>query len=155
MVVSVERVDRVGQLQTEVFVSVESPGLGNESDRQIPPEPPVASFVGLGQRRAGNRLAEPEMVERLGFGIQTRFDIAQTLSPSHLCKGHGRELLATAEVANAIVRVGTLRTAFQCLAVHLIEHLRENEAARVHEPTASRTARWSSNPSPSFHFSTC
>jgi hypothetical protein len=155
MVVSVERVDRVGQLQPEVFMSVESPGLGNEANRKIPPEPPVASFVGVGQRRAGDRLAESQMIERLGFGIQTRLDIAQTFSPCHLCKNHGRELLATSKVANAIVRVVTLRTAFQCLAVYLIEHLRENEAARVHESTASRTARWSSNPSPSFCFSTC
>jgi hypothetical protein len=155
MVVSVQRVDRVGQLQTEVLVSVESPGLGNESDRQIPPEPPVARFVGVGQRRAGNRFAEAEMVERLGLGIQTGLDIAQPFSPSQLCKDHGRELLTTSEVANAIVRMVTLRTAVQCLAVHLIEHLRENKAARVHKPTASRTARWSSNPSRPFRFSTC
>lgn len=95
------------------------------------------------------------MVERLGFGIQTRLDSAQPFSPSQLCKDHGRDLLTTADVANPIVGVVTLRTAFQGLTVHLIEYLRENKAASVHKPTASRTARWSSDPSRPFRFLSC
>ena len=74
------------------------------------------------------------MVERLGPGVQTGRDVAKPLAPCQLSKGHADELLTTAEMLDATLSVIALDQPRQCLAIHKIENLRKDVAARIHGP---------------------
>ena len=50
--------DGIGQVQPQFFVDVQRPRLGDEPLGQRRMDTPVAPFVGIGPRRAPDRLAE-------------------------------------------------------------------------------------------------
>ena len=56
----VQGVDGIGQVQPRFFVDVQRPRLGDEPLGQRRMDTPVAPFVGIGQRRAPDRLAEAQ-----------------------------------------------------------------------------------------------
>ena len=56
-------VDGIGQVQPQFFVDVQRPRLGDEPLGQRRMDTPVAPFVGIGQRRAPDRLAEAHVIE--------------------------------------------------------------------------------------------
>ena len=59
----VQGVDGIGQVQPQFFVDVQRPRLGDEPLGQRRMDTPVAPFVGIGQRRAPDRLAEAHVIE--------------------------------------------------------------------------------------------
>jgi hypothetical protein len=59
----VERIDRVGEVETQILVDVQSPRLADQSLGQLCVNAPVARLVGIGQRRAPHRIAEAHGIE--------------------------------------------------------------------------------------------
>jgi len=143
----VQRVGRVRQFQAELFPGVERAGAAQEALGQRFPHPPISPFIGLGQSRFGHRLAEAQVIEGLGPGIQAGGDIAQAFPPGQLRKGHGDELLAAAKVPDARLGSVPLNETIQGLAMKEIEDLRKNEAAGVHRLGACPNAHRASNAS--------
>jgi hypothetical protein len=72
----VERIDRVGEVETQILVDLQSPRLADQSLGQLRVNAPVARLVGIGQRRAPHRIAEAHGIElaffRLRAGIRKR-----------------------------------------------------------------------------------
>ena len=120
------------------FARVERPGFAHERLGQILPKPPVALFVGIGQRRFGHRLGKAQMVKRGRSRIQTLGNIAQSLPPSQLGKSHADELLAATKMPDARLGIVMLDQAGQSFAIHKIEDLRKDIAARIHAPACLR-----------------
>src|SRR4030065_409007 len=65
--------------------------------------PRSSRLVGIGQRRATDRLAKAHVVERGVLGRQTHFDVAQALAVGQLGEGHDPELLRARQRANVLV----------------------------------------------------
>lgn len=80
----IQSIERVRQIEAQVFPGLEFSGFGNKSLCQVLPPPPSALLVGLGQRRAGDGFAEAQVVKSFRAGMQTRLDVAQALPPSQL-----------------------------------------------------------------------
>ena len=146
----VERVNRVADVEPEIFPGVERSSFAHEALGQILPEPPVALFVRIGQSGPGNRFAEAKMVKSLRPRIQAIDDIPQPFPPSQLGKSHADELLTTSKMSDARLRTVALHQAGKRLPMHQIEDLRKDVAASVHGRKGWQGIRWSSNPSHRF-----
>jgi hypothetical protein len=72
----VERIDRVGEVETQILVDIQSPRLADQSLGQLRVNVPVARLVGIGQRRAPHRIAEAHGIEFRGLHRQAGFDVA-------------------------------------------------------------------------------
>src|SRR6185369_16663029 len=74
------------QHHTQGIIDVELTGLAQEQLGQIRVDAPVTLLVGIGQRAAPNRSAQPQMVDVSRAGVEASFDVAQSLAPSQLSK---------------------------------------------------------------------
>jgi hypothetical protein len=72
----VERIDRIGEVETQSLVDVQSPRLADQSLGQLRVNAPVARLVGIGQRRAPHRIAQAHGIEFRGLHRQAGFDVA-------------------------------------------------------------------------------
>ena len=76
----VERVDRVGEFNTEVIVSIETTCLGNQGIGEVAINAPVALLVGVGKIAAGDMAANSKMIKFCILCAQTDFKVAQALT---------------------------------------------------------------------------
>jgi len=143
----VQGINRVVDLQPQVFARVKRPGFAHERLCQIFPKPPVALLVGIGQRRFCHRLGKAQMVKRGRSRIQTLGNIAQSLPPSQLGESHADELLATTKMPDARLGIVAFDQAGKRLPMHEVENLREDVAAGVHGRKGWQSPRRNSNPS--------
>ena len=80
----VQGVDGIGQVQPQFFVDVQRPRLGDEPLGQRRMNTPVAPFVGIGQRRAPERLAEAHVIEFRCVDREAGLDVAQAFPVGQL-----------------------------------------------------------------------
>jgi hypothetical protein len=59
----VERIDRVGEIETQILIDVQSSRLDDQPLGQFRVYAPIARFVGIGQRRAPHRITETHGIE--------------------------------------------------------------------------------------------
>src|SRR4030065_667052 len=74
----IQSVYGVVQIDAEAVVAVQLARTPNEQCGQVLPDAPVASFVGIGQRRALYRRAEGHAVKLCLVRPQAGLDVAQT-----------------------------------------------------------------------------
>ena len=141
----VQRLDRVFQLQTEVFSGRERPGFAPEVFRQVLPQTPVALLVGLGQSRFGHRCAKAQVIKRLRFCVQTGSHVAPSLAPSQWRKSQADELLATAERPDPRPGIVAFHQTGKRLAIDQIQNLRKNVTAGIQGPKACAEPPQTSN----------
>src|SRR5262249_37597354 len=136
----IQRVDALRQIQSERIAAVKPTCLANEVLSQIGKDTPVAAGQRVGQRAAFDELAQPQMIELFGSGVQTRFDVAKTFAPSQLGENQTDKLLPGSEVFDLVIAAITNDTATELLSVNKIEQLRENKLAAIHDSriTANR-----------------
>lgn len=128
----VERIDRIVEIQPQILVGIERPGLLHQRFGEIFPDSPVSRFVGVGESRFGDRFREAKMVKRLSSRIEASRNVAQAFPCGHLRKDHAGELLTVSEMPIGRRRFVTLYDSVESLTVNEIENLRENESSGVH-----------------------
>jgi len=106
----VQRIDRIGQVDPQVLVAIESPRLRDQQLREIGIDPPVAGLVGIGQRAARDRAANPQMIEPAFLRAQAGYEVAQTLAEGQLRKGHAEKLVPTRKTPYPVVARVALHT---------------------------------------------
>jgi hypothetical protein len=131
----VERVDGVGKVQPEILAGVELPGLGDQSLGEFGVDPPVAPFVGIGQRRAPHRFAEAHVVELRWLDRQTGLDVAQALPPGQLRKRHGPILFGAGQRPHPTIPAIARHNLPVCRPRNEIHELREQRLSGVHGPS--------------------
>jgi len=105
---------------------------------------PVARLVGIGQRRAPDRLAKTHVVELGVLGRQTHLDVAQALAVGQLGEGHDPELFRARQRANTLVAIVTGDVPSKGCPWQKIQELGEQCLAGVHgglRAKAQKTAR--------------
>ncbi|MCY1549674.1 hypothetical protein D9M68_858550 [compost metagenome] len=94
---------------------------------------PVARLVGIGQRRAPNRLAKPHVIT-LGFlGRQANLNVTQAFSEGQLGERHRPELLRTGQFPDAFVAAVACNIAGEGRPGQEVHELGEQCLAGVHE----------------------
>ena len=100
----VQGVDGIGQVQPQFFVDVQRPRLGDEPLGQRRMDTPVAPFVGIGQRRAPDRLVEAHVIEFRCVDREAGLDVAQAFPVGQLGEGHGPVLLGAGKRPDPVDR---------------------------------------------------
>lgn len=99
----IEGVNRVLEIQSDVFVAVECPSLGDEDVSEVGVDPPIAPFVGMSQVVPGNAAADAHVIEPIFHRSQAGDDIAETFPVGHLGKGQRKKLIETRKALDLVV----------------------------------------------------
>lgn len=102
---------------------------------------PVAYFIGIGQRGAGNCRAKTHVIELGRPRREARFDVAQALSLSELRKGHAAKLLGATQGAPPMIAAIASGDAMRSFPRQKVYHLREQRRAKVHSPLRPKQGR--------------
>ncbi len=128
----VHRVERCLESQADVFVPIEFECNGNQPLPERFEQTPVATFVGVGQRRFGNASANADVVELGTLGVEASNQIAQTLSPGQLSIGHAQKMAPCRELADTAIRRETIDQVFEMAKGNKFQQLREYGSALIH-----------------------
>ncbi len=128
----VQGVDGVGKFQTQILAGVQLAGPGDQPLRHFRMDAPVAPFVGIGQGRASNRLAEAHVVKFRRMHRQAYLDIAQAFPVAQLGKGHGAVLLGAGQRPHPVIAAVPLDNPGKGRPRQEIHDLREHRLAGVH-----------------------
>jgi len=135
----IECIDSVGEVEPQILAAVQLARLGDQPVSQLRVDPPVAPFIGVGQRRAAHRIAKTHGIELRRLRRQTGLDSAG-LSIGQLSERHRPVLLGARQCPNspglAIARHNprNVSTAENPSAAR-------KRLATVHRPTPRKTVR--------------
>jgi len=91
----VESIDGVVQFDSEILVDIKGPSLSDKNPGEIGIDPPIASFIGMGQGIAGNTAAKTHVIKSAFHRPKTGLDIAETFAIGQLGKSQTEELIVT------------------------------------------------------------
>ena len=128
----VQGVDRLIQIQRQWFLGVKPARLSDEVSGQIREDAPVACGQRVGQGAAFDRTAQTQMIQLIGAGIETGFDVAQTLAPSQLGENQTNKQLPRREVLDFVIAAITFDATVKLLAMKQIQKLGKCVVAGVH-----------------------
>jgi len=138
MVEASRGIDRIVQIEPQVLVDVQWAGDANQCLGEIGIDTPVPALVRVGEGGSGDVSSDAHVVQLVFLSTQARFDIAQTLAEGELRKGHAEVLVETGEGLRVTVAVVARHTAPEGVNRQMVDDLRENEPAGVHDG-ASKT----------------
>ena len=127
----VERVDRIGQFDSERLVRIEFARHGDEPLRKFGVDAPIAHGIGVCQRVARNLRTQSHVIELVGLGAKTRLDVAQTLPKGQLREDHDQQLLEAGEALDLVIPFVTGYAATKCCQRKVRGQLRENQLPGV------------------------
>ncbi len=109
----VHRIQGLFQAQSNVVVFVPCYGQFDQALSQRIEEFAVAPFVGIGQGRACDAVAQSYVVELGALRVQARDQVAQTFAPRELCVGHTDEVAPCGEVSRPAVGLVLVHQVFE------------------------------------------
>jgi hypothetical protein len=131
----VQGVDGLRQFDPESFRGVQGTGCRDQPLSEVGVDLPVAHLVGMGERVAGDRAAEPHVVE-LGLGDpQAGLNIPQALPEGQLGKGHAEELVPAREALDLVVSLVAVDALAELVRGNEVHQLGEDRFASVHGPS--------------------
>ena len=128
----VECINRIREIETQVFFGVKLAGLGNESLRKLGIDSPVSSLVGVGQRRAPDRRPNTHVIKLGRLGRETSLDIAQTLPVGQLRECQDTKLFGAWERAHTKIAFVPIDDSRERRPRQKVHQLREQSFAGVH-----------------------
>jgi len=128
----IERINGIGQFHAKGLAGVERACFDNQPLSELEVDAPIAQLVGIGQRRARNRLGDTHVVELARLSGQTDLDIAQALAVGKLRKGHDAKLLGATEASYPVIAAVAIHDAMEGLPRQEVHDLREQRLAEIH-----------------------
>ncbi len=128
----IEGIDCVVKIEAERLGSIHWAGDVDEHLRKVGENPPVVSFVGIGQSGSGNFAPNAHVIQPAVDRSQTGFDITQTLPVRQLSKCQAKELIKTGKSPEFIVAAIALDALAELVGRNVIDQLREDDAADMH-----------------------
>ncbi len=101
-------------------------------------------LIGIGQRAMRNGRAKAQVIELVVARAQADFNVGQAVSVSQLREGHGKELIPTGEVTNAVVTLVAIDASAKLLGVNPLHDLRENRLCGAHFRILALSVLWKS-----------
>jgi len=144
----IERIDRVGEVKTQILVGVQPSRLDDQALGQLRVNAPVARLIGIGQRRAPHRIAEAHGIKFRGLHRQAGFDVAQALPVGQLGERHGPIVLGAGQRPHPLIAIVPRHNPRERAPRQKIHQLGEKRLATVHRRLLGnppKSARSSSN----------
>ena len=132
MVVEVQRVDSVLQVKPEIFTGVQLPRLDNQCLRQGRVDTPVSRLVGIGQRRAPDRLTKAHVIEFRRLRGQAGLNVAQAFTVGQLGEGHRTVLLRAGQRSHTVIATIPPNQPGKGRPGNELHQLREQALAGIH-----------------------
>jgi hypothetical protein len=129
----VQRVDRFLQVYAKGFVEIELARYADQALREVGIDPPIAHFVGIRQRAAGDAASNAHVVQLLALRPQARLDVAQTLAVGQLGERQAQKLLEAAEALDLVLAPVRRHTPAKCRQRQMLGQLCKNQLACMHE----------------------
>src|SRR5258706_814099 len=137
----VQGIDRTAQPNGHGMIRIEYAGLRDEHLRQVCPDAPVASVVGVGQSGPADRPANAHVIQGGSTGTQRADGVAEAVAKSHLRKGHAQELIVTGEAACSPVPLVAIDAPGQLVVGQVLQYLSKQRSSLVHAPEQNRAAK--------------
>ena len=134
----IERINRVRQIQSQVFRRVERARLPDEPLREFGVDTPIAVLVGIGQGGASHRRANAHVIELGGLCRQAGLDVAQAFAIGQLCKRQDAEVFGTGQRSDTVIATIARDDASECRPGQEIHQLREQGLADVHRESSGK-----------------
>jgi len=119
--------------QSNIFALIEFDGGCNQSMTERFEQSPIAAFVGVGQRGAGDLAANPNVVELGALRIETRHQIAQTFPTGQLGICDAEKMCPCREVTDAMVRGISIDEMLEMTEGDEVQQLRKHRPATIHD----------------------
>lgn len=129
--------DRPLQPKANVLVAIKRQSEHDEALPQCFEQMVIAPLGGIGQRRARNRTANPDVIELRPLRIHTGNQIAQSRAAGQLGVGQADEMAPRRERRNALVRLMHIDQMLEVTERHELQQLRKNRPAMIHDPASS------------------
>ncbi len=131
----VQSIRGLDQVDTQALSVKKILSAFDEDLREIPEDPPVSAFVGVGKGAPGDLVAEPSVIQFPLHGTQACDDVPQTLSIGQLSEDHDHELGIATEASNAPIALISLDTLVELVSRQEIQNLRKYNPPLVHAST--------------------
>src|ERR1035437_8151816 len=119
--------------QSNIFALIEFDGGCNQSMTERFKQSPIAAFVGVGQRGAGDLAANPDVVELGTLRIETSHQIAQTFPTCQLGIRDAEEMCPRRKVTDAMVRGISIDEMLEMTEGDEVQQLRKHRPATIHD----------------------
>jgi len=128
----VERIDRIVEFKSEVFVRIELSCFHNEEMGELRIYSPVSALVGIRERAFLHRVSYPHMVEFSSHCVEAGVDVPQALSVCQLSKRHAIILVETTETSYTSIPIVFVDAFLKLIQRKEFHYLSENCFAVVH-----------------------
>jgi hypothetical protein len=129
----IEGIDGLFQLDTKIFVGIETSGFGNQDLSKVGVDPPIADLIGMRQGIARNFSAEAHMIELLSIASKAGLNVPEAFSIGELGKSHAKELIHTGKGLYLVVAPVSFDTFAQLVHRQEFHELGENGFPGIHE----------------------
>lgn len=128
----VQGIDRVLQIQPQVFFDIDPASTANQHSSQIGPDSPIPSLVGIGQGAFLDQGAKPHAIEFARVCSQARLDVSQRLVPRQLRKSHDSKVLGCRQRPHTRISLVTLHDSGKTRPGDELHDLCKQRLADVH-----------------------
>jgi len=111
----IQCIDRIVQVQSEIFSGIERSRLAYENLGEALPKTPVSLLVGIGECGFRHRLTEAKMMESGRTCVETGGNIPEAFPPGQLREDHADELLSATKVTDTRLGIVTFDHAMAIL----------------------------------------
>jgi hypothetical protein len=123
--------------QAEIFVSIQGQGRDDQTLPERFEQPIVSALCGIGQRRAGDRVAKPNVIELGSLSVQTCHQISQPRPARELRISQANEMAPSGERRHPLVGLVDIDQMFEMAERNELQQLRKNCLALVHDRASS------------------
>ena len=123
--------------QAEILVPIQGQGCDDQTLPERFEQPIVSALCGIGQRRAGDRAAQPNVIELGSLGVQTCHQIAQPRPARELRISQANEMAPSGERRHPLVGLVDIDQMFEMAERNKLQQLRKDCLALVHDRASS------------------
>lgn len=136
-------IQRFLQTQRDGVVLVQRQGHGDEALAQCLKKLAVAPLGGVGQGGAGQPVADAQMIELAGAGVEASHQVAQALAPGELGVDHAHQMCPCGKCLAVVVGLVLGYQMFEVIEGQNFEQLSKNRGLPIHRCTRSKTGHGS------------
>jgi len=120
------------EIDTEIFIGIQGPCLGDQDLTEVGVNSPVTFFICLGQSASRYPASYAEMVELLSAGPKAGFNIPEAFSVGQLSEGHAEILVHAGKAACMIVAPVPVNAFAEFVHRQIVHDLRKDRFPDIH-----------------------
>ena len=129
--------DWASEPQPQILVPIQGQGRDDQTLPERFEQPIVSALCGIGQRRAGDRVAKPNVIELGSLGVQTCHQIAQPRPARELRISQANEMAPGREGRHPLVGLVDIDQMLEIAERNELQQLRKDCLALVHDRASS------------------